>query len=201
MELSDIIASSKHDDIEHLLNALHEAAREGNARKYFGCFLPQSTFLGTDKTEHWTIQQFFSQYKAYFTGNGPAWVYTYIAGTRKINMFTNDSSRICFATFDELLTSKDFGATARGSGTVQLIDGHWYICAYHLTFPIPNSIARDACKRIEMAEQASEFQQKTKDADSAAAALLAELELEESHNSEPRNDSSKGKKHGGKKKK
>ena len=44
------------------------------------------------------------------------------------------------AWFDELLDNANYGET-RGSGVLRLSDGNWRISQYHLTIPVPNSLA------------------------------------------------------------
>lgn len=52
---------------------------------------------------------------------------------------------------------------------------YWYVASYHLTFPIPNPLAKDMCSRILSFEQTL----LDRKADRAAAELLAELDAED----------------------
>ena len=93
---------------------------------------------------------------------------------RKYEIFPSSEAPV-FAIFDELLESKSFGSTARGSGTLLFQSGHWFIVAYHITFPIPNDLAKGitaSIMRFEKNETAAT-------ADMNAADLIRELELEE----------------------
>ena len=94
-------------------------------KEYFGCFDRSGIFLGTDASEYWTAEQFFNFSYPHFIGKKSAWVYTPIPNTRKIIYIPNGDSPN-FATFDELLTSDSFGATARGSGCLVLKDSEHY---------------------------------------------------------------------------
>jgi hypothetical protein len=96
--------------------------------------------------------------------------------------------------FDELLGSESFKATSRGSGTLVLDHGYWYIHQYHLTFPIPNPLAKGMCISIAKYEETEKEGTPVSRADAAAAELLAELDLEDA--SKPPNKSTKSKKKG-----
>ena len=52
-----------HSDINKLLDGLHEDAHKGNFEAYFDRYSSDAVFLGTDKTERWTIQEFKSYAK------------------------------------------------------------------------------------------------------------------------------------------
>lgn len=70
-----------------------------------------------------------------------------------------------FVTFDEILDAKSFGCPARGTGTIvmdtaisstsdtssdsgSITTGRWLIVHYYLSFPVPNDMAKDLCKKI-----------------------------------------------------
>jgi hypothetical protein len=151
--VESLIRSSKNKTIEDLLDSFNKSASDGNLENYFGCFYNEnSRFLGTDEKENWTVSEFYDYSFKYFDGT-PAWIYIPISGSRKIEIFpSNDKPN--FATFDELLSSKSFNITCRGSGTLIFFSGYWYICAYHLSFPIPNEIAKNLTKSIADYSQA-----------------------------------------------
>ena len=44
--------------IDALLDGLHKDAHEGNFQAYFARYTEDAVFLGTDKTERWTIEEF-----------------------------------------------------------------------------------------------------------------------------------------------
>ena len=41
-----------------LLDGLHQDAHEGNFQTYFERYTSDAVFLGTDKTERWSIEEF-----------------------------------------------------------------------------------------------------------------------------------------------
>ena len=188
LTLESCLRTARFSDINSLLDEFNNAAANASLTRYFGCFATKgSRFLGTDKSENWTVEEFWGYTAPHFrTGKG--WTYIPIPGSRKIDIYPT------FAVFDELVTSDSFKATGRGTGTCEYdsINNCWYIVTYHLSFPIPNPLATALCKTI--AEY--EIKQKDKDADKIAEELIASLEKE-------KNDSQKtgkGKQKGGKEK-
>ena len=71
-----INADVQHD-IDNLLDGLHEDAHNGNYESYFDRYTSDAVFLGTDKTERWTIQEFKSYAKPAFS-DGHGWTYKVI---------------------------------------------------------------------------------------------------------------------------
>jgi hypothetical protein len=177
-DFNSIIGSSRHCTVEELLDAFSHASATGNLREYFGCFYDErSRFLGTDASENWTAYDFFEYALPHFRGDGtPAWKYDLIPGTRKVDIFPSAAAP-SFAIFDELLTGKF--STSRGSGTACYSSGHWFICAYHLTFPVPNDIAKDITKSIHKFEQEMSMRSAAVASDRHAEELLAQLQAEE----------------------
>ena len=51
-------ADDENERINDLLDGLHQDAHEGNFENYFNRYSPDAVFLGTDKTERWTIKEF-----------------------------------------------------------------------------------------------------------------------------------------------
>lgn len=189
---ADIVASSNFADVETLLDAFHRGAATANLRLYFGCFHPEGRFLGTDATENWHVNDFYEFSKPYFL-RGKGWTYTPRPETRKVTMFTDPvspSSQFCI--FDELLDSEDFHATSRGSGTClyDSVQNRWLIAQYHLTFPIPNDLAKDMTQKIFLFESS----QKDKSETESTAEFLAEwdrIQAQEAKNSKNSGNSSK----------
>ena len=73
--------ASKADDqlimIDALLDGLHQDAHEGNFETYFARYTSDAIFLGTDKTERWTIEEFKAYVEpAFADGNG--WTYSVV---------------------------------------------------------------------------------------------------------------------------
>jgi hypothetical protein len=171
------IRTARQDSIISLLNHFHSSATNANLKEYFGCFdSSRSRFLGTDATENWSALEFWNYSKPHFD-KGSAWTYIPRSGTRKIEQIDDFEGTPVFATFDELLYSSSFGATSRGTGTA-IYDSTlkvWFIVSYHLSFPTPNELAKDICKKITLFEKKS----LSSNADAVAAELLAEYEIEE----------------------
>ena len=131
-----------HGDINKLLDGLHEDAHKGNFEAYFDRYSSDAVFLGTDKTERWTIQEFKSYAKPAFE-DGHGWTYKVI----ERNLEGNGDTRW----FDEILFNEKLGY-CRGTGVVQLINDEWKIAHYALTMLVPNSIAADVGSQTQQAD-------------------------------------------------
>ena len=119
--------------VDKLLNGLHKDAHEGNFQAYFSRYSSDAIFLGTDKNERWTIEEFKNYAKPAFE-DGHGWTYTPV----ERNWEGGGNTRW----FDEILFNEKLGH-CRGTGVVQLISGEWKITHYALTMLVPNSIAAD----------------------------------------------------------
>ena len=123
----------KNDEINALLDGLHQDAHEGNFQSYFARYTSDAIFLGTDKTERWTIDEFKAYAKpAFADGNG--WSYSVVERN-----WEGDGD---IRWFDEILFNEKLGH-CRGAGVVQLIEGEWKILHYALTMLVPNEIAAE----------------------------------------------------------
>ena len=123
----------KNDEINALLDGLHQDAHEGNFQSYFARYTSDAIFLGTDKTERWTIDEFKAYAKpAFADGNG--WTYSVVERN-----WEGDGD---IRWFDEILFNEKLGH-CRGTGVVQLIEGEWKILHYALTMLVPNEIAAE----------------------------------------------------------
>ena len=71
------INAEDQTNIDALLDGLHEDAHKGNFEAYFDRYSSDAVFLGTDKTERWTIQEFKSYAKPAFA-DGHGWTYKVI---------------------------------------------------------------------------------------------------------------------------
>ena len=125
------IYDDKHILIDALLDGLHRDAHEGNFKPYFDRFSADAVFLGTDKNERWTIEEFKAYAKPAFA-DGHGWTYTLVErnweGVGDIRWF------------DEILFNEKLGH-CRGTGVVHLINSEWKIVHYALTMLVPNEIA------------------------------------------------------------
>ena len=136
------INAEDQTNIDALLDGLHEDAHKGNFEAYFDRYSSDAVFLGTDKTERWTIQEFKSYAKPAFA-DGHGWTYKVI----ERNWEGNGDTRW----FDEILYNKKLGH-CRGTGVVKLINNEWKIAHYALTMLVPNSIAADIGTQTQQAE-------------------------------------------------
>ena len=129
-----------------VLDTLHREAAEADGAAYFDLFTPDAVYIGTDVTERWSIAEFRSYAEPYFN-RGQGWTYT--PRSRSLTLAPLDCR--CVVWFDEALDSQSYG-TSRGTGVlVRGEDGRWRIALYALTFPIPNTLARDMTARIRAA--------------------------------------------------
>tara|TARA_B100000405_G_C16574065_1_gene370583 strand:- start:281 stop:742 length:462 start_codon:yes stop_codon:yes gene_type:complete len=128
-----INADEQRASTDELLDGLHRDAHEGNFQTYFARFIPDAIFLGTDKTERWTIEEFKTYAKPAFA-DGHGWTY------RVIERNWEGDGDVRW--FDEILFNEKLGH-CRGTGIVKLIDNEWKIAHYSLTMLIPNEIAAE----------------------------------------------------------
>ena len=126
-------ASHHYNEINALLDGLHKDAHEGNYETYFKRYTTDAFFLGTDKNERWSIQEFKAYAEPAFS-DGHGWTYKVV--DRNIEGAGNTRW------FDEIVFNKKLGH-CRGTGVVQLINGEWKIAHYALTMLIPNSVAEE----------------------------------------------------------
>ena len=127
------IAGDQNDSVNALLDGLHKDAHKGNYQAYFARYNPDAVFLGTDKTERWTIEEFKTYAKPAFA-DGHGWTYRVI----ELNWEGGGDVRW----FDEILFNEKLGY-CRGTGVVKLIDNEWKIAHYSLTMLVPNEIAAE----------------------------------------------------------
>lgn len=138
---SNVFAQSDDESaVNAVLDNYHRAAAAGDWDNYFDLMSEDGVFLGTDAGERWP-KAVFREY----AGNRSGWLYT--PQERNIN-FTPDGNT---AWFDEILESASYG-TSRGTGVLIRTASGWKISQYHLTFPIPNDLARDVTDQIKAYE-------------------------------------------------
>lgn len=123
----------------HVLDTLHRAAARGDWNTYFDLYHPTAHFLGTDAGEDWEIAEF----RRYAEGR-EGWRYT----PRSRALYRPSPDVVMF---HEILDSPVYG-TSRGSGGLVWTDEGLRITQYHLTFPIPNALAREITARIRAEE-------------------------------------------------
>lgn len=119
-----------------VLDQLNVASTAADAPAYFALFTADARFIGTDRTERWSMAEFRVFVEPYFA-RGKGWTYT--PSDRVITVADIDCR--CVAWFDEQLANASYGAT-RGSGVLRLVDGRWKIEQYVLSFAVPNDASR-----------------------------------------------------------
>ena len=136
------LADNQRAAIDALIDGLHQDAHEGNFHTYFDRYTPDAVFLGTDKSERWTIDQ-FKVYAEPAFDDGHGWTYS----VKERNWEGEGSTRW----FDEVLLNEKLGH-CRGTGVVELIDGEWKIAHYALTMLVPNDIAAEVGAQTQRAD-------------------------------------------------
>jgi len=137
-----IKADNQNTNVDALMDGLHRDAHEANFNDYFARYTPDAIFLGTDKTERWTIAEFKDYAKPAFA-DGHGWTYTVV----ERNWEGNGNTRW----FDEILFNEKLGH-CRGTGVVKLQEGEWKIAHYALTMLVPNEIAADVGLQTQEAD-------------------------------------------------
>ena len=138
----NIIADDQINEINTLLDGLHKDAHKGNYESYFKRYTSEAFFLGTDKTERWSIEEFKAYAQPAFA-DGHGWTYKVVDR----NIEGSGNTRW----FDEIVFNKKLGH-CRGTGVVQLINGEWKIVHYALTMLIPNSVAEEVGSQSRAAD-------------------------------------------------
>ncbi|ABV86619.1 nuclear transport factor 2 family protein [Shewanella pealeana] len=121
-----------------VLDALNQYSSNADWDSYFALYDDKGIFIGTDVNEHWGKAE-FEQYAR------PTKGWRYDLTSRKMTQHGD------VILFDEILSSPSYGVS-RGTGTlIKTVQG-WKIAQYHLSFPIPNAIAKSITKQIKAVE-------------------------------------------------
>jgi len=131
--------------VDAILTSFHDAASRADGELYFDLLADDAIYLGTDAGERWTVDEFRAFAEPYFS-KGRGWTYT--ATIRNIVMGPGGDT----AWFDELLWNESYG-TCRGTGVLIETPEGWRIAQYHLTFPVPNELAKDIVAQIKEHEK------------------------------------------------
>ena len=126
--------------IDSLLNNWHYSAEVSDELTYFNLMDENCIFLGTDKTERWSKNEFIKWSEPYFNKES-AWK---IKPVRRNIYLSVDSS---FVWFDEDLNAAI--GECRGSGVLIKSDGNWKLIQYNLALTIPNDIAAGVKKLVD----------------------------------------------------
>ena len=140
------LQSSPEADVGRVIDRLHETAAAADGDAYFALFTANARFIGTDRSERWSLAQ-FRDYAAPHFAAGRGW--TYRSVSRSVTIAPIECR--CVAWFDEVLENESYGTT-RGSGVLRLTDGGWKIDQYVLSFAVPNDKARQVVDVIRKAD-------------------------------------------------
>ena len=138
------VAQQQHADIHAFIDGWHKAAAEANATSFFGAMADDCVYIGTDKSERWTRNQFQTFAKPYFD-KGKAWDFK--PYDRDLHVTSDGKS----AWFSELLTT--WMGVCRGSGIIMKANGKWQLKQYHLSVTVPNDLVRDFITLVENFEK------------------------------------------------
>jgi len=142
LPLASVHANSAGENaVNTVLSTLHQAASDADWHTYFSLYTEDSIYIGTDAKERWNK----STFKKY-VGHSKGWTYT--LRTRNITVAPDGTS----AWFDEILDSAKYG-TSRGTGVLIRTETGWKVAQYHLTFPLPNTLAVGITQQIQIFEQ------------------------------------------------
>ncbi|MFV0597790.1 nuclear transport factor 2 family protein [Shewanella sp.] len=121
-----------------VLDKLNQYSSSADWDKYFSLYRQDGIFIGTDATERWGMAE-FERYSR------PTKGWRYDLTSRHLVQHGN------VILFNELLSSPSYGVS-RGTGTLIKTNGEWKIAQYHLSFPIPNAIAKHITAEIKNAQ-------------------------------------------------
>ena len=126
-----------------LLDGLHQDAHEGNFQSYFERYTSDAVFLGTDKSERWSMDEFKAYAEPAFA-DGHGWTYEVVERN-----WEGDGQTLWF---DEILFNEKLGH-CRGTGVVEWVKDEWKIAHYALTMLVPNEIAADVGSQTKEADK------------------------------------------------
>ncbi len=135
-----VARAEPRDDVNTLLNRMHQATRMADHESYFAMFTQDAVFFGTDIWERWELPEFESLYRPYMQ-SGRGWWFQ--MRDRHITVQPGET----VALFDETLYSDAYGQ-CRGTGACRLEDGAWKIASYHLDITIPNGTSTPIVEMI-----------------------------------------------------
>jgi len=135
-----VARAEPRDDVNDLLNRMHEATKLADHEAYFAMFTQDAVFFGTDVWERWELPEFESLYRPYMQ-SGRGWWFQ----MRDRHITVQPGATV--AIFDETLYSDAYGQ-CRGTGACRLEGGAWKIASYHLDITIPNGISTPIVEMI-----------------------------------------------------
>ncbi len=125
-------ADQEKEIIHSFLNDWHQAAAVADEDVFFSSIKDGGIYLGTDKTERWTKEEFMDWGMKYFTERDTAWAFTPF--DREIYFSENGKT----AWFEEQLDT--WMGNCRGSGVLEKDSLEWKIAHYNLAVTIDNDL-------------------------------------------------------------
>lgn len=133
--------------INELIDNWHLAATNADFDGYFNAIHDEGRFLGTDKTERWSKEEFKAFAKDPFASKR---TWDFKPSARKI--FISEDLR--FAWFDEVLET--WMGPCRGSGVLKKTDSEWKIMQYNLAILVDNLLVADYLELVKKKKKADE---------------------------------------------
>ncbi|WP_020569512.1 nuclear transport factor 2 family protein [Neolewinella persica] len=129
---------SPRDAIEALATNWHLAAANADSTVFFDSMADDAIYIGTDKTEHWTKEQFLGFAAPYFA-RGKAWDFN----ATERHIFYNPDQQVAY--WDEVLDT--WMGPCRGTAVVKRdgVNG-WKIAHYTLSMTVPNDKVEEVIK-------------------------------------------------------
>lgn len=130
-------------DVTLFLDQWHQLAAKADYA-YFDRMAADGIFIGTDKTENWTRDEFKKWCKKSFDA-GKGWDFK----ATKRNIYISGDAK--FIWFDELLDT--WMGTCQSSGVISNRKGKLEILHYQLSVAVPNEVVKDVIKVIKTSEK------------------------------------------------
>jgi hypothetical protein len=128
---------AEKDKINQTLDAWHKAAAEVKMDVYFNTLAPDAIYIGTDATENWSKDDFYTWAKPFFE-RGTTWNFKAL----ERHIYFDPTGKVAW--FDELLDTQM--KICRGSGVLVKVGKEWKIQHYVLSMTIPNDEVEAAIK-------------------------------------------------------
>ncbi len=135
------------DKLNKQMDKWHMAATNADVDIFFGMIADKGVYIGTDKLERWTKEEFYSFSKPHFD-KGKAWDFKVIERNWD---FSPDRQ---IAWFDELLNT--WMGVCRSSGIMMFMNDKWEILHYHLSITVPNDVVHNFVSLVDNYEEQEE---------------------------------------------
>lgn len=133
------------ETINIMLDNWHLGAANADSTAYFNLMTTNAIYVGTDKSEVWSKNEFLEFASPYFA-KGKAWAFTKL----ERNIYSEDFKRVAW--FDEVLDT--WMGPCRGSGVViKGEDGAWKVQHYVLSVAVDNNDIKEYIKIIEQSNK------------------------------------------------